>query len=119
MSNSRLLNPQNPNASASETNDYEYGATSGVSERSDSLIWPGTTGSAKRQSSASSIAVSFRDSFRHLGSSTRNSIRESLRYGGRRVSIRDLGGSSTIPNSSFNLIKNLVGAGVLALPSGV
>jgi hypothetical protein len=72
---------------------------------------------AKQRSS--SIAESFRDSISSLGLSTRNGIRNSLRFGGKPASIRDLGGSSTIAKSSFNLIKNLVGAGVLALPSGV
>ena len=47
------------------------------------------------------------------------SIHNSLSFGGRQVSVRVLGGNSTISKSSFNLIKNLVGAGVLALPSGV
>ena len=55
-----------------------------------------------------------------VGTSLRNSIRDSLlSYGGRRVSIRDLGGRSSLFCCSTNLVKNLVGAGVLALPSGV
>ena len=34
-------------------------------------------------------------------------------------SVRDFGGTASIPNEVFNLIKNLVGAGALGLPSGV
>ena len=70
-------------------------------------------------SGRSSMAESLRDSIALIGASARDGIYNSLRFGGSRVSVRDLGGSSTISKSSFNLIKNLVGAGVLALPSGV
>eukprot|EP00980_Cylindrotheca_fusiformis_P008082 scaffold1722_cov120-Cylindrotheca_fusiformis.AAC.12 len=62
---------------------------------------------------------SFRDSLAMIGLSARGSVRSSLNFGGKRVSSRDIGGKSTIFNSSANLIKNIVGAGVLALPSGV
>ena len=58
----------------------------------------------------------------HLTGSIRESLRDSLLNvsgGGLKCSVRDLQGQSTILKSSFNLIKNLVGAGVLALPSGV
>ena len=68
--------------------------------------------------------LSFRNSIAsisHLSGSVRGSLRNSLIgiSGGSKCSVRDLGGQSTISKSSFNLIKNLVGAGVLALPSGV
>ena len=61
-------------------------------------------------------------SLSHLSGSIRESLRDSLLNvsgGGSKCSVRDLQGQSTIFKSSFNLIKNLVGAGVLALPSGV
>ena len=61
-------------------------------------------------------------SLSHLSGSIRESLRDSLLNvsgGGSKCSVRDLQGQSTILKSSFNLIKNLVGAGVLALPSGV
>jgi hypothetical protein len=66
-----------------------------------------------------SVRTSFRDSMGYIGLSGLDSIRNSLSFGGKRVSVRDLGGKSTISKSSANLIKNLVGAGVLALPAGV
>ena len=72
-----------------------------------------------RSKRSSSFGQSIRNSIVGIGSLTRDSIRNSLHYGGKQVSVRDLGGTSTISKSSFNLIKNLVGAGVLALPSGV
>ena len=58
------------------------------------------------------------DDFRR---STGNLLRQSvtLSFGGRQCSIRALGGTATITNEFFNLVKNLVGAGMLALPSGV
>lgn len=71
------------------------------------------------RSSIVGIGTSTRSSIANLGMSTRDGIRNSLVFGGSRVSVRDLGGHSTIAKSSFNLVKNLVGAGVLALPSGV
>mmetsp|Transcript_40699 Transcript_40699/g.85505 ORF Transcript_40699/g.85505 Transcript_40699/m.85505 type:complete len:482 (-) Transcript_40699:249-1694(-) len=74
---------------------------------------------SKNDSTRGSRQASLRDSMRQLGRSARNSIQDSLRFGGRQVSVRDLGGTSTITKSSFNLIKNIVGAGVLALPAGV
>jgi hypothetical protein len=70
------------------------------------------TGSVSRRSLGDSMAS--------FSSSVRCGLRDSLVFsGGSRCSIRDLSGNSTISKSSFNLIKNLVGAGVLALPSGV
>ena len=46
-------------------------------------------------------------------------IDTSFRFGGRVSSVPNFGGTSSIPNEVFNLIKNLVGAGALGLPSGV
>eukprot|EP00934_Nitzschia_sp_Nitz4_P005942 Nitzschia sp. Nitz4//scaffold16_size188269//49272//50926//NITZ4_001782-RA/size188269-augustus-gene-0.75-mRNA-1//1//CDS//3329538490//5932//frame0 len=69
----------------------------------------------QRRSSAGSIASLVNS----VGSSVRESVHRGLHYGGENVSIIQMEGDSTITNSSFNLIKNLVGAGVLALPSGV
>ena len=43
----------------------------------------------------------------------------SFRFSGKEASIRDFGGTATIPSEVFNMIKNLVGAGALGLPSGV
>ena len=62
---------------------------------------------------------SFGDSVGSLSKSMRDGIRRSLVFSGSNVSIRELGGHSTLPKSTFNLIKNLVGAGVLSLPNGV
>ena len=59
------------------------------------------------------------DSLASIGTSMRNGLRGSLVFSGSNCSIRELGGNSTISKSTFNLIKNLVGAGVLSLPSGV
>lgn len=46
-------------------------------------------------------------------------VDSSFRFGGRISSVRDYGGTASIPNEIFNMIKNLVGAGALGLPSGV
>jgi Transmembrane amino acid transporter protein len=76
----------------------------------------------------SSIAQSLRNSIGDglsLAGSVSSSVRDLIvnhglsQRSGRSVSLRQLGGQSTITRSSFTLIKNLVGAGVLALPSGV
>jgi hypothetical protein len=78
----------------------------------------GSSGSFRSHRSRSG---SFGDSVGSLSKSMRDGIRRSLvlSSGGSNVSIRELGGHSTIAKSTFNLIKNLVGAGVLALPNGV
>ena len=56
-----------------------------------------------------------------------NSIRESLRHSIDKfqqsmvpfpASVRDMGGSSTMANEMFNLVKNLIGAGAFGIPSG-
>ncbi|CAJ1955189.1 unnamed protein product [Cylindrotheca closterium] len=72
--------------------------------------------SGRRHLSQSS---SFGDSAGGMARSLTESLRNSLSYDGERVSIRDMGGQSSIPKSTANLIKNLVGAGVLALPAGL
>ena len=55
-----------------------------------------------------------------MSSSVRDLIvNRGLSHSGRPSSVRQLAGRSTLSRSSFTLIKNLVGAGVLALPSGV
>jgi len=46
-------------------------------------------------------------------------VDRTFRLSGKVSSIRDFGGTATIPNEVFNLFKNLVGAGALGLPSGV
>ena len=60
-------------------------------------------------------------------SSTRQSIKgisQSIRKmkelvsSSRRASLRDVGGTCTMSNEIFNLIKNLVGAGAFGIPSG-
>ena len=38
--------------------------------------------------------------------------------GGKGESVSMGGGTATIPNEIFNLVKNIVGAGVLSLPAG-
>lgn len=43
-------------------------------------------------------------------------VRQSM---ARRVSIRDVGGTSSMASEMFNLTKNLVGAGALGIPSGI
>lgn len=63
--------------------------------------------------------TSFRDSVGDIALSFRDSLQNSLSFGGSMVSVRDMGGQSSIPKSTANLIKNLVGAGVLALPAGL
>ena len=62
------------------------------------------------------------DNLNHVRQSIRNSagtlLRQSvtLSFGGRQCSVRDSGGTATIPTEFFNLVKNLVGAGMLAIP---
>ena len=83
----------------------------------------GSDGSDGGSLRSSIIVQSFRDVMSSAGSissSVRDMIVDSaLTHPGKPVSVRTLGGQSTILRSSFTLIKNLVGAGVLALPSGV
>ena len=59
-------------------------------------------------------------SMRHVyKSSVRDTISTAFHFGGSPCSVRDVGGTATIPNEVLNLVKNIVGAGALALPSGV
>ncbi len=58
-------------------------------------------------------------SLRSFRSSMRSIVDRSMSFGGSACSVRDLGGTATIPNEVFNLIKNLVGCGCLSLPAGV
>ncbi|KAL7553015.1 hypothetical protein ACHAWF_016261 [Thalassiosira exigua] len=57
------------------------------------------------------------------GFSFRKSVRslshKSFRLSGKPCSVRALGGTATVPTQTFNLSKNIIGAGVLALPSGI
>jgi hypothetical protein len=43
-----------------------------------------------------------------LASSVRDMLRSSLVLSGRRCSLRDIQGTTSIPNQVFNLIKNIV-----------
>jgi hypothetical protein len=49
----------------------------------------------------------------------RNTVTAALRFSGEACSVRDVQGSATVPVEVLNLVKNIVGAGALALPSGV
>ena len=83
--------------------------------------------------SRSSLRESFIMQVTSLGSGLRQSIRDSsgnlirtsvrltrqsitLSFGGRQCSVRMVGGTASIPTEFFNLVKNLVGAGMLAIP---
>lgn len=52
-------------------------------------------------------------------SSIRNFVNRSLRFRGNLHSSRHHSGNATISNEIFNLVKNIVGCGVLSLPSGI
>ena len=52
-------------------------------------------------------------------SSVRETFSKAFQFGGTPSSVRDVQGSATIPNEVLNLVKNIVGAGALALPGGV
>jgi hypothetical protein len=58
-----------------------------------------------------------------LGNDTGNAAAtvaaEPPRGGGSGVGATESGGTATIPNEVFNLIKSIVGAGVLSLPAGM
>lgn len=59
-------------------------------------------------------------SVRHVyKSSVRDTISKAFQFGGSPSSVRDVPGTATVPNEILNLVKNIVGAGALALPSGV
>ena len=79
--------------------------------------------SGRHSSSRRSLRESFAGSLQQLGQSIRSSqagslIRQSITLSlpGRQCSVRDMGGTATIPTEFFNLVKNLVGAGMLAIP---
>jgi hypothetical protein len=62
-----------------------------------------------------SILNNMRQSIRNsAGNLMRQSV--TLSFGGRQCSVRASGGTATIPTEFFNLVKNLVGAGMLAIP---
>jgi hypothetical protein len=90
----------------------DYGS---ISEEAGTSCSTSIKGQHTRRQSSGSLSSSLGS----LGASLRDGIHERLRYSGQNVSIHQMGGHSTIPNSSINLIKNLVGSGVFALPSGV
>jgi len=46
-------------------------------------------------------------------------VNSTMRFGGKLSSSRHFGGSSTMSNEILNLVKNIVGCGVLSLPSGI
>lgn len=46
-------------------------------------------------------------------------VNSSMRFSGKLSSSRHFGGSSTVSNEIFNLVQNIVGCGVLLLPSGI
>ena len=68
------------------------------------------------RSVASSSLGSGKGSFRD---SVHSFSRTSFRLPGEACSVRDLGGRATVSTQVFNLTKNIIGAGVLALPSGI
>lgn len=106
-------------------NHTRYGATNDEQEAG----WNEEEGGAllyhnnSRSSRASgSLRASFVQHLRGMNSSIRDSagnlIRQSvtLSFGGRQCSIRAIGGTATMSTEFFNLVKNLVGAGMLAIP---
>lgn len=105
-------------------NDVHYGATNNEQEAAWNEEDGGATllnfSSSSRQSG--SLRASFVEHLRGMNSSIRDSagnlIRQSvtLSFGGRQCSIRDVGGTASIGTEFFNLVKNLVGAGMLAIP---
>lgn len=59
-------------------------------------------------------------SVRHVyKTSVRETVNSVFSFAGSPCSVRDVGGTATIPNEILNLVKNIVGAGALALPGGV
>jgi hypothetical protein len=112
MPPTRLLDDHEKNTAAEYGSIHTVDDDIGITSSSSSVGHFVDTGSVSRRSLGDSMAS--------LSSSLRGGLRDSLVFsGGSRCSIRDLSGNSTMSKSSFNLIKNLVGAGVLALPSGV
>jgi hypothetical protein len=81
-----------------------------------------------RTSSSSSTSSSIAHPYLHKKVSSKTQLKsdesssavpeESLRGGGQQGQQQQGGGTATIPNEVFNLIKSIVGAGVLSLPAG-
>lgn len=109
---------------------YQTQASSSSSIVDIAAYLPATTNDHRRRrhSTGGSLVHSMRNSISDglsLAGSFSSSVRDLIvnhglsQSGGRPMSVRQLAGQSTLSRSSFTLIKNLVGAGVLALPSGV
>jgi hypothetical protein len=101
-------------------NSSDYGSTiSHPHGGEQEVYWNEEAGEASLLNSSSdgrnSILRNMRQSIRN---SAGNLIRQSvtLSFGGRQCSVRAAGGTATIPTEFFNLVKNLVGAGMLAIP---
>jgi hypothetical protein len=105
-----------------------YGSTVSNGEEQE-VYWNEGDGEASLLDNNSNGRSSIRRSFlEHVGniSNMRESIRssvgsllrqsDSLTFGGRQCSVRASEGTATIPTEFFNLVKNLVGAGMLAIP---
>ncbi|CAB9530482.1 Putative sodium-coupled neutral amino acid transporter 11 [Seminavis robusta] len=109
-----------------ENNNKDYGATSDEQEvcwneeagRASLLNNSSNGSSSNRRNSVRESILIMRQSIRE---STANLVRSSitLSFGGRQCSVRSTGGTATIATEFFNLVKNLVGAGMLAIPNGV
>lgn len=62
---------------------------------------------------------SSKHSNRSLTNNFLSAVGSSLSLPGRRCSVRDLGGTASVPNEILNLVKNTVGCGVLSIPMGI
>ena len=81
-----------------------YGSTN--SEEDDNI---GSVQSLRSSSTRKSISKGISQSIRKM---------KELVASSHRASLRDVGGTCTMSNEIFNLIKNLVGAGAFGIPSG-
>lgn len=110
-------------------NNTRYGATNDEQEEGwneeegGALLYPNHRNSTRSSRQiGSSLGASFEAHLRNMNTIVRdtagNLIRQSitLSFGGRQCSMRAVGGTATMPTEFFNLVKNLVGAGMLALP---
>ena len=79
-----------------------------LSLSADALLTPVSTGSLILKASASSSS--------NLGNTVASPV--DLPRGGSSEKGLQGGGTATIPNEVFNLVKSIVGAGVLSLPAG-
>ena len=68
-----------------------------------------------RQNNAG-LFMSFRQVYK---ASVRETVGRAFAFSGSPCSVRDVGGTATVPNEVLTLVKNIVGAGALALPGGV